>query len=141
MRLAKKTNSGSGRKMETSEKAGGLRSDLPVFGPGDTVVIDYKVVEGGKERTQPFQGIVMGRSGSGADETFTVRRVLQGVGVERIIPVQSPMIKKLRVIRKGSVRRAKLNYLREARGKQARIKEARKDKATGKQDAGAEKAE
>lgn len=130
--------------METSEKKVALRSDLPDFGPGDTVVIDYKVVEGEKERTQQFQGTVMGRSGSGADETFTVRRVLQGVGVERIIPVQSPMIKKLKVIRKGRVRRAKLNYLRSARGKQARIKEAKKERAAAspeKSDADAGKAE
>ncbi len=121
-----------------------LRSDLPDFGPGDTVVIDYKVVEGDKERIQPFQGTVIGRRGSGVNETFTVRRVLQGIGVERVFPLQSPLIKSLKVTRRGSVRRAKLNYLRQAKGKQARIKESKKGRPTalpGTGDAGADKTE
>ncbi len=112
-----------------------LRSDLPDFAPGDTVKIDYKVVEGDKERIQPFQGIVTGKKGGGMDETFTVRRVLQGIGVERVFPLQSPLIKDLKVIRKGSVRRAKLYYLRKAKGKHARIKELKK-RNTGSPESG-----
>ncbi len=122
--------------METSsEKQGGAESGLPDFGPGDTVIIDYKVVEGGKERIQPFQGIVTGRSGRGTDETFTVRRILQGIGVERIFPARSPLIKNLKVVRRGKVRRAKLNYIRKAKGKQARIKELKKPAASPSQKA------
>ncbi len=121
-----------------------LRSDLPDFAPGDTVVIDYKVVEGDKERIQPFQGTVIGRNGSGVNETFTVRRVLQGIGVERVFPLQSPLIKSLKVTRRGSVRRAKINYLRQAKGRQARIKESKKARSAalpGTGDAGADKTE
>jgi large subunit ribosomal protein L19 len=103
-----------------------LRGDLPEFSPGDTIRVDYKVVEGDKERVQPFQGTVMGKSGGGTNETFIVRRVLQGVGVERIFPLQSPFIKNIKVIKKGVVKRAKLNYLRKAKGRQARIKELKK---------------
>ncbi len=101
-----------------------LRDDLPEFSPGDTVEIAYKVVEGDKERIQPFQGIVIRRRGRGIDETFTVRRMLQGVGVERIFPLQSPMIQGIKVLRKGRVRRAKLYYLRKAKGRKAQIKES-----------------
>ena len=122
------------------EKLHTLRSDLPDFAPGDTVIINYKVVEGDKERIQPFQGTVIGKRGSGMDETFTVRRVLQGIGVERVFPLQSPLIKSLKLARKGSVRRAKLNYIRQARGKHAKIKESKKVKTAtspGAEDAGA----
>ncbi len=105
-----------------------LREDLPDFNPGDTIVIDYKVVEGDKERIQPFQGVVIAKKGRGINQTFTVRRVLQGIGVERVFPMQSPLIKTIKVVRKGSVRRAKLYYLRTAKGKKARIKESKKDK-------------
>lgn len=111
-----------------SENPQELRGDIPDFGPGDTVVINYKVVEGDKERVQPFQGTVIGRKGGGMNETFTVRRVLQGIGVERIFPLQSPLIKSIKILRKGSVRRTKLNYLRKAKGKQSRIKELKKEK-------------
>ncbi len=127
-----------------SENLKELRKDIPDFGPGDTVIIDYKVVEGDKERIQPYQGTVIGRKGGGMNETFTVRRVLQGIGVERIFPLQSPLIKSVRVVRRGSVKRAKLNYLRKAKGKQSRIKELKKEKTvlpSGEEDAGAGKPE
>ncbi|MGB9866814.1 MAG: 50S ribosomal protein L19 [Bacillota bacterium] len=100
-----------------------LRRDIPEFGPGDLVRVFVKVVEGGKERVQAFEGTVIARRGSGARETFTVRRVSFGVGVERVFPVHSPMLEKIEVLRKGSVRRAKLYYLRKLSGKAARIKE------------------
>lgn len=100
-----------------------LRTDIPDFKPGDLVRVFVKVVEGGKERVQAFEGTVIARRGSGARETFTVRRVSFGVGVERIFPVHSPMLEKIEVLRRGSVRRAKLYYLRKLSGKAARIKE------------------
>lgn len=102
-----------------------IKEDLPRFGPGDTVRVHVKVVEGGRERTQAFEGVVIRRQGSGARETFTVRRVTYGIGVERIFPVHSPSITHIDVVRRGRVRRAKLYYLRQRTGKAARIKERR----------------
>ncbi len=102
-----------------------LKSDLPQFGPGDKVKVHVKVVEGSRERTQAFEGVVIRRQGSGARETFTVRRVTFGIGVERIFPVHSPSINKIEIMKKGRVRRAKLYYLRKLKGKASRIKERR----------------
>ncbi len=102
-----------------------LRSDLPAFRPGDTVRVHVKVVEGTRERIQLFEGVVIKRRGGGISETFTVRKISYGVGVERTFPVNTPKIAKLEVIRRGKVRRAKLYYLRNLRGKKARIKEIR----------------
>ncbi len=102
-----------------------LRTDLPTFRPGDTVRVHVKVVEGTRERIQLFEGVVIKRRGGGISETFTVRKISYGVGVERTFPVHTPKIAKLEVIRRGKVRRAKLYYLRNLRGKKARIKEIR----------------
>jgi large subunit ribosomal protein L19 len=102
-----------------------LRTDLPSFRPGDTVRVHVKVVEGTRERIQLFEGVVIKRRGGGISETFTVRKISYGVGVERAFPVNTPKIAKLEVIRRGKVRRAKLYYLRNLRGKKARIKEIR----------------
>jgi large subunit ribosomal protein L19 len=102
-----------------------LRDDLPEFRPGDTVKVHVRVVEGSRERIQVFQGVVIRRQGGGLRETFTVRKMSFGVGVERTFPVHSPSIGKLEVVTKGRVRRAKLYYLRERRGKRARIRERR----------------
>lgn len=103
-----------------------LRKDIPEFGPGDTVRVHAKIVEGNRERIQVFEGVVIGRQGTGVRETFTVRRISYGVGVERMFPVHSPRIDKIQVMRHGKVRRAKLYYLRKLTGKAARIKEKRK---------------
>ncbi|MDM7916755.1 MAG: 50S ribosomal protein L19 [Candidatus Eisenbacteria bacterium] len=100
-----------------------LREDIPDFGPGDTVRVFVKVVEGEKERNQVFQGVVLGRPGSGVGANLTVRKVTHGVGVERIFPLHSPSVAKVEVTRRGKVRRAKLGYLKELKGKSARIKE------------------
>jgi large subunit ribosomal protein L19 len=102
-----------------------LRQDIPVFRPGDTVRVYVKVVEGTRERIQLFEGVVINRKSGGVRETFTVRRISYGVGVERTFPVHSPRIDKIEVVRKGIVRRAKLYYLRSLTGKAARIKEKR----------------
>lgn len=102
-----------------------LRTDLPEFRPGDTVRVHVKIQEGNRERIQAFEGVVIKRRGGGISETFTVRKVSYGVGVERTFPVHSPKIAKLEVVRRGKVRRAKLYYLRNLRGKAARIKERR----------------
>ena len=100
-----------------------LREGLPAFRPGDTVRVNVRVREGDKERVQAFEGVVLRRKGAGSDETFTVRKVSNGVGVERIFPVHSPVISDIEVVREGRVRRAKLYYLRNLSGKAARIRE------------------
>jgi large subunit ribosomal protein L19 len=100
-----------------------VRSDLPIFGPGDTVRVAVRVVEGTRERIQQFEGVVLRRHGGSASATFTVRRIAHNVGVERTFLTNSPRLDKIEVIRKGKVRRAKLYYLRNLRGKAARIKE------------------
>lgn len=101
-----------------------LRTDLPDFRPGDTVKVHAKVVEGTRERIQIFEGVVIARQGSGISETYTVRKISSGVGVERIFPLHTPRVEKIEVVRHGQVRRAKLYYLRNLQGKAARIKEA-----------------
>lgn len=100
-----------------------LRTDHPDFRPGDTVRVHAKVVEGNRERIQVFEGVVIKRQNGGINETFTVRKISYGVGVERTFPLHSPRIDKIEVVRRGRVRRAKLYYLRKLRGKAARIKE------------------
>ena len=102
-----------------------LRQDIPAFRPGDTVRVHVKVVEGNRERVKMFEGVVINRKSSGVRETFTVRRVSYGIGVERTFPVHSPRLEKIDVVRRGIVRRAKLYYLRNLTGKAARIKERR----------------
>lgn len=102
-----------------------LRKDLPTFRPGDELKVHVRVIEGNKSRIQVFQGLVIARQGSGARETFTIRKISYGVGVERIFPVHAPVIEKIELVRKGEVRRAKLYYLRELRGKAAKIRERR----------------
>jgi len=102
-----------------------LRDDIPGFGPGDTLKIHVRVVEGTRERVQVFQGVVIRRQGSGARETFTARKVSFGVGVERTFPVHSPILSKIEVVTRGDVRRAKLYYLRDRIGKRAKVKEKR----------------
>lgn len=104
---------------------GSLRDDVPAFASGDTVKVHVRVVEGTRERVQVFQGVVIRRQGAGVRETFTVRKLSFGVGVERTFPVHSPVIQKIEVERLGDVRRAKLYYLRDLRGKAAKIKEKR----------------
>lgn len=105
-----------------------LKTDIPEFRAGDTVRVHVRVVEGEKERIQVFQGVVIGRRGGGTRETFTVRKISGGIGVERIFPVHSPIIDKIEVVRQGKVRRAKLYYLRGLRGKAARIEERQDDR-------------
>ena len=102
-----------------------LKNEVPNFGPGDTVRVHVKIVEGKRERVQVFEGVVMKRQGGGARETFTVRKISFNVGVERTFPVHSPKIEKIEDTRKGKERRAKINYLRTRTGKAAKIKEAR----------------
>ena len=102
-----------------------LRSDVPGFRPGDTLKVHVRVVEGNRSRVQVFQGAVIRRQGGGIRETFTVRKVSFGVGVERTFPVHTPIIEKIEVVTRGDVRRAKLYYLRDLRGKKAKIKEKR----------------
>jgi large subunit ribosomal protein L19 len=97
--------------------------DLPNFGPGDTISVHYKIKEGNKERIQVFQGVVIQRRGNGFSETFTVRKISNGIGVERIFPIYSPFIDKLEVNKEGKVRRSRIFYIRERTGKAARIKE------------------
>lgn len=103
-----------------------LRDDIPDFRSGDTVRVHVKVVEGQRERIQVFEGVVIKRRGGGISETFTVRKISYGVGVERTFPLHSPKLAKIEVVRRGKVRRAKLYYLRKLRGKAARIKEGRR---------------
>jgi large subunit ribosomal protein L19 len=102
-----------------------LKKEIPSFTPGDSVKVHVKVVEGARERTQVFEGVVIGRKGSGLKETFTVRRVTYGIGVERIFPIHSPVVDRIEVVKRGRVRRAKLYYLRKLTGKAARIRERR----------------
>jgi large subunit ribosomal protein L19 len=106
-----------------------IRSDIPDFRPGDTLKVHVRVVEGSRSRIQVFQGVVIRRQGGGARETFTVRKISYGVGVERTFPVHSPSIDKIEVVTRGRVRRAKLYYLRSLRGKRARIRERRETPA------------
>ena len=118
-------------KMDLVE-ASQLKSDVPAFSPGDTVAVHVKVVEGDKERIQVFQGVVISRKGEGANSSFTVRKVSEGIGVERIFPLHSPSVAKIERIREGNVRRAKLYYLSALKGKAARIDEKR-SKTTAKE--------
>ena len=110
--------------------AASLRSDVPEFRPGDTVKVHVRVREGNRERIQVFQGVVIRRQGGGVRETFTVRKVSFGVGVERTFPVHSPIVDHIELVTRGDVRRAKLYYLRELRGKKAKIKEKREKQAS-----------
>jgi large subunit ribosomal protein L19 len=105
--------------------AASLRSDVPAFRPGDTVKVHVRVVEGNRERIQVFQGVVIRRQGGGVRESFSVRKVSFGVGVERTFPVHSPIVDHIEIVTRGDGRRAKLYYLRELRGKKAKIKEKR----------------
>ncbi|HEV3456224.1 MAG TPA: 50S ribosomal protein L19 [Thermoanaerobaculia bacterium] len=119
-----------------------LHKEQPDFRAGDTVRVHVRVVEGDKERIQVFQGVVIGRRGGGTRETFTVRKISGGIGVERIFPLHSPSLSRIEVVRRGKVRRAKLYYLRALRGKAARIEERRDEQgspraASGPRDAGA----
>ena len=118
-----------------------LRDDVPDFSPGDTLKVHVKVIEGARERVQVFQGAVIRRQGSGARETFTVRKVSFGVGVERTFPVHSPVLDKIEVVSRGQVRRAKLYYLRDRIGKAAKIKEKRTPRPEGKKGKSASKVE
>ena len=102
-----------------------LRTDIPEFGPGDELKVHVRVVEGGKERVQVFQGNVIRRQGSGVQETYTVRKLSYGVGVERTFPLHAPTVAKIEVVKRGDVRRAKLYYLRDRIGKAAKVKEKR----------------
>jgi large subunit ribosomal protein L19 len=119
------------RPMNTLDSLDGqsLRDDIPEFRPGDTLRVHVRVVEGSRSRVQVFQGVVIRRQGSGLRETFTVRKVSFGVGVERTFPVHTPVIEKIDVLTRGDVRRAKLYYLRDLRGKAAKIKEKRENVA------------
>ncbi len=108
-----------------SVDAASLRDDVPAFRPGDTVKVNVKVVEGNRSRIQAFQGVVIARNGSGIRETFTVRKISFGVGVERTFPLHTPTVDTIEVVTRGDVRRAKLYYLRNLRGKKAKIKERR----------------
>src|SRR5438477_9427720 len=108
---------------EQFDKLSAAGKTIPEFGPGDTVIVNVKVVEGDRSRVQAYEGVCIGRSGGGLNESFTVRKISYGEGVERVFPVMSPMIDSIKVVRRGKVRRAKLYYLRNLRGKSARIVE------------------
>src|SRR3977135_632297 len=108
---------------EQFDKLSATGKTIPEFGPGDTVIVNVKVVEGDRSRVQAYEGVCIGRSGGGLNERFTVRKISYGEGVERVFPVMSPMIDSITVVRRGKVRRAKLYYLRNLRGKSARIVE------------------
>ena len=110
-----------------SVDAASLRSDIPDFAPGDTVKVHVNITEGNRSRIQVFQGVVLGRQGDGVRETFTVRKISFQVGVERTFPVHSPVIDHIEIVTRGDVRRAKLYYLRNLRGKKAKIKEKREN--------------
>ncbi|HJB62104.1 MAG TPA: 50S ribosomal protein L19 [Candidatus Microbacterium pullistercoris] len=107
--------------------AASLRTDVPEFGPGDTVKVHVNIIEGSRSRVQVFQGVVLGRQGGGVRETFTVRKISFQVGVERVFPVHSPIIDKIEVVSRGDVRRAKIYYLRGRTGKRAKIREKREN--------------
>ena len=107
--------------------AASLRTDIPSFRPGDTVKVHVRVIEGNRSRIQVFQGVVIRRQGAGIRETYTVRKVSFGTGVERTFPLHTPTVEKIEVVTRGDVRRAKLYYLRELRGKKAKIKELREN--------------
>ena len=107
-----------------------LRSDIPAFRPGDTLKVHVRVIEGSRERVQIFKGVVIRRQGGGIRETFTVRKISFGVGVERTFPVHSPVVARIEPVTRGAVRRAKLYYLRDLRGKKAKIKERRETRET-----------
>src|SRR3984893_4667671 len=111
--------------------------EIPDFGPGDTVIVNVKVVEGERTRVQAYEGVCIGRSGGGLNENFTVRKISYGEGVERVFPLYSPMIESIAVVRRGKVRRAHIYYLRDRRGKSARIGE-RQEKVTEATEAAAE---
>ena len=104
-----------------------MKSDIPAFNVGDTVKVHVKIKEGNRERIQIFEGFVLKRQGGGIGETFTVRRIASGVGVEKTFPIHSPLVEKIEVVRRGKIRRAKLNYMRQRTGKSAKIK-SRKEK-------------
>jgi large subunit ribosomal protein L19 len=113
------------QEIERAEMAGiAAKREIPAFAAGDTVRVHVRVTEGNRTRLQAYEGVVIGRKGSGLNESFTVRKISYGEGVERVFPVFSPMVEKVEVVRRGRVRRAKLYYLRELRGKSARISEA-----------------
>src|ERR1700704_458883 len=114
---------------EQFDKLSAAGKTIPEFGPGDTVIVNVKVVEGDRSRVQAYEGVCIGRSGGGLNESFTVRKISYGEGVERVFPVMSPMIDSITVVRRGKVRRAKLYYLRSLRGKSARIVEKKTDRA------------
>ncbi len=119
----KKTVPLKGQELLNSIEEGDMKQNIPEFGVGDTVDVAVRIQEGGKERTQVFQGVCIARKGRGSRETFTVRRIVQGEGVERIFPLHSPNIQRIEVLRKGKVSRDKLYYLRERRGKAAKVEE------------------
>lgn len=100
-----------------------MRDDLPAFNPGDTIRVNVRVREGEKERLQAFEGVCIAKKGGGVSETFTVRKISSGIGVERVFPIHSPTVESVKLVRQGRVRRAKLYYLRALRGKKARIRE------------------
>jgi large subunit ribosomal protein L19 len=114
--------------------------EIPEFGPGDTVLVNYKVVEGERRRIQAYEGVCIGRAGSGLNENFTVRKISYGEGVERVFPLYSPMIDSIKIVRRGKVRRAKLYYLRGRRGKAARITEKQDHRPAGQDAEAMEKA-
>ncbi len=115
--------------------------EIPEFQPGDTVIVNVKIVEGERSRVQAYEGVCIGRAGSGLNENFTVRKISYGEGVERVFPLYSPMIDSIKVVRRGQVRRAKLYYLRGRRGKSARIVERQDHGGQGEAAAGAKAAE
>ncbi len=113
-------------KLLTAVEANQIKTDLPIFKAGDNVKVHVRIKEGSKERIQLFEGLVIKKHGTGTSETFTVRKMSYGIGVERIFPLHSPLVDKIEVIRKNKVRRAKLYYMRERKGKSARLKELKK---------------
>ena len=112
--------------VESISKECSSMNEFPEFSSGDTITVYYKIKEGNKERTQHFKGVVLQRRGSGTTETFTIRKMSGGIGVERIFPINSPILEKIELNKRGKVRRARIFYLRELTGKKARIKEIRK---------------